>query len=480
MNPIYFLFLILAYLILLTLVSYFTTKGKKVTNLDYFKSNNQANWVLVSIGMVGASLSGITFISVPGWVSVSQFSYFQMVLGYIAGYFVVWKVLIPLYYRYNVTSIYNYLGDRFGKSSYKIGASFFLLSRLIGASLRIYIVVFMLYNLFFKDIGVPFPVVVIILILFIWIYTHRGGIKTIIWTDFIQTFFMLAALFSILIYLYYYLDIPSRGGLFDYFSNHSHSQIFFWDWKNSNFFFKQFLGGMFITIVMTGLDQDMMQKNLACKNKEESQKNIKWFTIMLVLVNFVFLFLGLFLFDFSQENGIVVGKTDLLFQTVATYPIIPKVISMFFVIGLIAAAFSSADSALTALNTSFCIDILNFKKHSVKKQERIRKTNHVLISCLILGIVILGKYFITEQVIKELFTLAGYTYGPLLGLFAFGIVSPQKIIDKYTPFLCIASPIITWSISKILLHHLGYIVGFELILLNGFITFGSLYLIRKK
>lgn len=479
MQPIYILLLIASYFGVLLFISFLTNKGG--SNSDFFKAGKQSPWYVVAFGMIGASLSGVTFISVPGWVEASKFSYFQVVLGYTLGYAVIGTVLLPLYYKLNLTSIYTYLGGRFGKYSYKTGASFFLLSRVVGASFRLYLVAIVLQELVFNGLGVPFWITVTITILLIWLYTFRSGIKTIVWTDTLQTLFMLIAV-GVAIY-YISKDLGLTGAsLFNFVAESDLSQMFFFDdWKSGDHFVKQFLSGAFIAIVMTGLDQDMMQKNLTCRNLEDAQKNMFWFTIVLTIVNLVFLLLGLLLTVFAQENGID-AQRDQLFPTIATDAGLGIGMAAFFILGLIAAAYSSADSALTSLTTSFSIDILNIeKKYTEPQQIQIRKRIHISISLLLILVIILFKYVIADaSVIAKLFTFAGYTYGPLLGLYAFGMFTKWQVKDTIVPLIAIVTPIIGGFISYYSMLWFGFEFGFFVLILNGFLTFLGLVLIRTQ
>ncbi|MGB0892754.1 MAG: sodium:solute symporter, partial [Flavobacteriaceae bacterium] len=432
----------------------------------------------VAFGMIGASLSGVTFISVPGWVEAQSMSYMQMVLGYIVGYAVIGLVLLPLYYRLNLTSIYTYLQDRFGEYSYKTGASFFLLSRTIGAAFRLFLVANVLQLLLFDAYGIPFWVTVTITILLIWLYTFKGGIKTIVWTDTLQTLFMLIA---VGVCIYAISDELQISNLFTYVADSELSKTFFFDdWKTGNYFWKRFFAGAFIAVVMTGLDQDMMQKNLTCRNLKDAQKNMFWFTIVLVIVNFFFLALGILLTDYAQKNGIDAHK-DLLFPTIAGKGSLGLAAALFFLLGLIAAAYSSADSALTSLTTSFSIDILEIDKKKEKtEQEKIRKKIHVLFSFVLIAVILIFKYFIADaSVIAKIFTFAGYTYGPLLGLYAFGLFTKLKVKDKAVPIICIASPIIAYGINEFTKSKFGFDFEFFILVLNGFITFVGLYLFKR-
>ena len=477
MQPIHIILLIVAYFSVLIFISYLT--GKSADNKTFFKANNSSPWYLVAFGMVGASLSGVTFISVPGWVEAQSMSYMQMVLGYIVGYAVIGLVLLPLYYRLNLTSIYTYLQNRFGDYSYKTGASFFLLSRTIGASFRLFLVANVLQLLLFDTYGVPFWVTVTITIALIWLYTFKGGMKTIVWTDTLQTLFMLIAVGVCIYTISSELEITN---IFSYVADSKLSKTFFFEDINAgNYFWKQFLAGAFVSIVMTGLDQDMMQKNLTCRNLKDAQKNMFWFTIVLVIVNFFFLALGILLTDYAQKNGIDAHK-DELFPILATKGALGLTTAIFFLLGLIAAAYSSADSALTALTTSFSIDILEIdKKKSETDQEKIRKKIHILFSFILIGTILIFKYFIADaSVIAKIFTFANYTYGPLLGLYAFGLFTKLKVKDKAVPFICIASPFLTFVVSTLCLNYFNFDFGFALLILNGFITFIGLSLFKLK
>ena len=472
------LLLIAAYFGVLILISYFT--GRKSGNDAFFKGNKQSPWYVVAFGMIGASLSGVTFISVPGWIEASQFSYMQVVLGYIVGYLVIGTVLLPLYYKLNLTSIYTYLEERFGNYSYKTGASFFLISRVIGASFRLFLVANVLQIVLFDELGVEFWQTVTITVLLIWLYTFKSGIKTIVWTDTLQTLFMLIAVGVAIYFVSDELGLNGSNVLTFVLDSDLSKTFFFDDFKSGNYFWKQFISGAFIAIVMTGLDQDMMQKNLTCKTLKDAQKNMFWFTLVLTIVNFVFLSLGLLLTVYAQKNGIDAHKDDL-------FPILAKNhlsvgVFAFFLLGLIAAAYSSADSALTSLTTSFSIDILDIeKKHTPQEQVKIRKRIHVAISFILILVIVAFKYIIKDaSVIAKLFVFAGYTYGPLLGLYAFGLFTKWQIKDKIVPIIAILSPILSYIISVNSLKWFGFEFGFFILILNGLITFLGLLIIRTK
>ncbi|MFD1095394.1 sodium:solute symporter [Salegentibacter chungangensis] len=479
MQPYQILLLIAGYFGVLILISYLTSRGG--SNAEFFQANRQSPWYLVAFGMIGASLSGITFISIPGTVEFSGFSYFQVVLGYTVGYAVISLVLMPLYYRLNLTSIYTYLDTRFGNFSYKTGASFFLLSRIVGSSFRLFLVANVLQLIVFDAMGVPFWVTVSITILLIWLYTFRSGINTIVWTDTLQTLFMLLALGITIVFISQDLGI-SGGNFFNYLGDSELSKMFYFeDWKSRDFFFKQFISGAFIAIVMTGLDQDMMQKNLTCRNLKDAQKNIFWFTIVLTIVNFAFLALGLLLTDYAEINGITEQRDD-LFPAIATNGELGFSVAILFILGLIAAAYSSADSALTSLTTSFSIDIMEIEKnHSEENQVKIRKMIHIGISLLLIAVMMIFKYAIADKsVINKLFEFAGYTYGPLLGLYTYGLFTNWQVKDKLVPVIALLSPVLSYIISINSLAWFGFEFGFFILILNGLLTFSGLILIRRK
>ena len=480
MSPLAIVGIILGYFILLVAISYFTSKG--ADNESFFTGNKNSKWYLVAFGMVGASLSGVTFVSVPGWVQNSQFSYMQMVFGYLVGYFIVANVLMPLYYRLNLTSIYTYLEQRFGFWSYKTGAFYFLLSRIIGASFRLFLVASVFQIAVFDSWGVPFWVTVAITILLIWIYTFKGGIKTIVWTDTLQTFFMLSAVGITIVVIGLQLD----WSFVDMISQVNHSEysklFFFENWNDKQYFFKSFLSGVFITIVMTGLDQDMMQKNLSCKNIKEAKWNMYAMSVVLVVVTFVFLFLGALLFLYANQKGIEIpSRTDELFPMLATGGYLGYTVAVCFILGLIAAAYSSADSALTALTTSFCVDILEVKKKALNQQTQLRQRTHIGMSVVLFLVILLFELINDDSVVDALFKAASYTYGPLLGLFAFGLFTKYNVVDRFVPLICLLSPIFCYILNLNSEAWLGgYQFGYDLLIVNGGLTFLGLFLIRKR
>ncbi len=484
MKPIYILSLIAIYFGVLLLIAYFT--GKNDNNDTFFKANKKSPWYIVAFGMVGASLSGVTFISIPGWVQSSQFSYMQIVFGYMIGYLVIAYVLIPIYYNMQVTSIYEFLKHRFGPTSHKTGAFFFFVSRVLGSAFRLFLVATVLQYFIFDAWNVPFEITVILSIFLIWIYTFKGGIKTIVWTDTLQTTFMLFALFATIIIILNRLDL-SVSELFASAEFRNYGKIFFFDdFNNSKHFIKSFFGGMFIAIAMTGLDQDMMQKNLTCKNTKEAQWNVISLGFVLILVNFVFLVLGALLFIYAEKFGIATPmvdgsiKTDLLFPEIALKGDLGIYIGIFFILGLIAAAYSSADSALTALTTSFCVDFLDIENREKSKQTAIRKNTHIGVSIVLILVIIIFRYVLKENVISSVLQVASYTYGPLLGLFAFGIFTKIPIKDKLVWIVAILSVIITYFLNDYSTQILnGYIFGYELLIVNGLITFIGLLIIKS-
>ncbi len=483
MTPTSILILIVAYFSVLILISYFT--GKDDSNDVFFKAKRQSPWYIVAFGMIGASLSGVTFISVPGMIGGQQFAYMQGVFGFFIGYVFIALVLIPLYYKLNVTSIYQYLEQRFGTISYKTGAFFFLLSRVTGASFRLFLVALAMQYIVFEELGVPFWLTVVISILLIWLYTNRGGIKTIVWTDTLQTLAMLVSV-GVAIYL---INEKLDWSYFEFLNSsefNSKGQIFFFDDPNAKtYFWKYFIGGIFIAIAMTGLDQDMMQKNLTCKNQEEAKKNIFSMATLLIFVNFVFLSLGALLFIYAEKFNISIpvldGKTrtDLLFPEIAMNQNLGSALAVTFIIGLIAAAYSSADSALTSLTTSFSIDFLNIENKPEKDQKPLRKKVHIGVSILLVIVVIIFN-MLEGNVVNNLFKFATFTYGPLLGLFAFGILTKYQIKDNYAWIVALASILITFGITSLPETIIGaYKFHWEILPLNGLLTFIGLLCIKK-
>ena len=474
------------YTMLLFLVTWLTSR--KASNDTYFRGNRKSPWYVVAYGMIGASLSGVTFMSVPGGVYTGQFTYLPLVLGYILGYLAIAYVLLPLYYKLNLTSIYSYLGERIGNVSERTGSLFFIISRLLGSALRMYLVVFVLYEFMFKNWNIPFWVPALVFIIIILIYTFRGGIKTVIWTDTLQTTFLLLAAVITLVFILKDLDI-SFVGLMSQLTDSGTTRVFDTDWHSNKFYLKQILSGAFITITMTGLDQDMMQKNLTCKTLKDAQKNMITFSISLVAVNLLFLFLGGALVYYAQQTGFAlplnetgVVVNDKIFPSVAFS--LSTFTSVVFVVGLVAAGYSSADGTLTALTTTFYHDFIHLDKsqrYTEQQKVRFRKLIHVSFAILYLLVIIAFKPFHNQSLIDTIFDVAGYTYGPLLGLYAFGLFTRYKVKDKYVPVVAILSPVICYILKLNSQEWLwGYRFGFEIILLNGLLTCLGLFIIRKR
>lgn len=479
MSPVFIICFIFLYFSILFTISWYTSRN--ATSETYYLGNKKSPWFLVAFGLIGDSLSGVTFISIPGAVSKDQFSYMQLVLGYLLGYFVIARVLLPLYYRLKLTSIYSYLGQRLGQSSEKTGSFFFLISRLIGAAFRLYISAAVLQIFIFNQWGISFALTSTIVILLILLYTYRGGIKTLVWTDSVQSIFLLLGVIFSIVAIANTLDL----GFIDIFTtvkDSQYSQIFFWDWQEKNFFFKQFFSGVFIAIVMTGLDQNMMQKNLSIKSLPDAQKNIYWFSFILIFVNLFFVALGALLYTYANAKGIAIPvKTDELFPLLALNHL-GSFAAVVFILGITAATFSSADSVLTTLTTSFCIDFLHMK--SDKESPREKKTRHfvhIMFAVILLLIIIVFREINNDAVINTVFRVAGYTYGPLLGLFAFGLYTKYSVRDKYVPYVCIIAPILSYllDVNSVKIFN-GYKFGFEILLVNGLITFIGLLLLRKE
>jgi len=480
MQPLAILTLILGYFGLLILISRLVSKKEDDNNDAFFSANKNSPWFLVAFGMIGSSLSGVTFISVPGKVEASQFVYFQIVLGYIIGYLVIGTVLLPLYYRMNLTSIYTYLGDRFGKSSYKTGAWFFIISRTVGSNLRLMLVADVLQTLVFDKLNIPYWVTVSITILLIWVYTFRSGIKTIIWTDTLQTLFMLISVGVCIVTVSQDLGL-NTSNIAGFIADSDFSKTFFFeDFSSPQYFWKQFLSGAFIAIVMTGLDQDMMQKNLTCRSLKDAQKNMFWFTIVLTFVNFLFLVLGLLFTEYALKYNIDAHK-DSLFPILAN-EYLGVSVAFFFILGLIAAAYSSADSALTSLTTSFSIDILEIqKKYDNAKQIAIRKKVHLLFVFVSIFVILGFKFFVKDaSIIDKVLKFAGFTYGPLLGLYSFGLFTKWNVKDKLVPIVAVAAVTLSILLNLYSKTWFGFEFGFEILIVNGLLTFIGLILIRSK
>lgn len=494
---------VIAYFALLLLVAYFTSK--KSDNESFFIGNRNSNWMLVAFGMIGTSLSGVTFVSVPGTVGASGFQYFQVVIGYFIGYFAVAYILLPLYYRLQLTSIYSYLQERIGMTAYKTGALFFIISRTLGATARLYLVVNILQLFILNNMGIPFGVTAFVILLLILLYTFEGGVKTIVYTDTLQTTFMLLGLIVCIVAILSSIDL-NVGQSFTEMQEAGYTKVFNTDVLSSGFFLKQIIGGAFITIAMTGLDQEMMQKNISVKKLGDSQKNMMTFSTIILFVNFLFLFLGGCLYLFATKNGLDI-KGDDLFPAIALHGYLSVAVSVLFIIGLISALFPSADGALTALTSSFCIDILGLKRNEKLTEagrKKTRLTVHLAFALLFFLCTMIFKWIDDKSIIDVILKVAGYTYGPLLGLFSFGILSKRIVNDRWVLPLCLLAPFLTllldlvnnaeWFIKKLTLkgalaEHLsslsatifnGYKIGIELLIINGLITFLLLFVISKK
>lgn len=489
MSPVVLFSFVIAYFILLLVVAYYTSRNSN--NETFFIGNKSSNWMLVAFGMIGTSLSGVTFVSVPGTVATAGFAYFQVVIGYLIGYFIIAFVLLPLYYRLNLTSIYNYLDQRFGPTSHKTGALFFIISRTLGATARLYLVINVLQLFILNRMGIPFWLTTLIILAMILLYTFKGGVKTIVWTDTLQTTFMLLGLVVCVVYIMGNLHL-SFGETMRSLTSRGYTKIFNFDISSSGFLLKQILGGAAITVAMTGLDQEMMQKNISVRRLGDSQKNMMTFSFIIVFVNFLFLLLGGLLYLFAAEKGIDI-KGDDLFPTIALN-FLPSFVSIIFIIGLISALFPSADGAITALTSSFCIDILGLNKQEIAegtdlldpvsddwKKIRIRKTVHIGMAVLFMICVLVFKWIDNKSIINVILKVAGYTYGPLLGLFAFGILTRRKLVEELVPVVCLLAPVICFFIDKYQSGLLGnFQIGIELLLLNGILTFIGLLMITKK
>jgi len=477
MNSTVALTILIAYFGMLIIVSYYTSRGADTNT--FFTANRQSPWYLVAFAMIGTSLSGVTFISVPGAVGTKGFSYFQVVLGYMIGYYVIGAVLMPLYYRMNLISIYGYLEKRFGFWSYKTGAGFFVLARTVGSAVRLYVAAGVLQLAIFGPLGIPFEVSVAITILLIWLYTFKGGVKTIIVTDTLQTTFLITAVVLTIILIARELNY-SFSEMSTAIGDSPYSQIFYWDANDPKNFIKQFLSGIFIAIVMTGLDQDLMQKNLTCKNIGEAQKNMFWFTITLTIVNFLFLSLGALLYLYANAKGIAIpAKTDNLYPMLALNHF-GVVVGITFLLGITAATYASSDSALTALTTSFCVDFMNVEKRPETERARIKHYVHIGFSVLFWIVIVIFNRLNSSDVITAVFDLAGYTYGPLLGLYAFGLFSKRPVTDRFVPWICLVSPVLTYIVNvNSVAWFNGYQFGFERLILNGLFTYIGLWAVSR-
>ena len=469
------------YTLLLFAVMWLTGRRGAKGNEAFFRAGRRSPWYVVAYGMIGASLSGVTFMSVPGGVYSGAWTYMPLVFGYVLGYAVIALLLLPLYYRLNLTSIYTYLEQRFGVRSEKTGALFFILSRLLGSALRMYLVVFVLYEFVFRAWGIPFWVPAVVFIAIILLYTFRGGIKTVVWTDTLQTTFLLAAAVATVVAILNNLDM-SIGELMRVSSEKGYTRMFDTDPTAPKFWVKQVLAGMFITITMTGLDQDMMQKNLTCKSLRDAQKNVMTSSLLFIVVNILFLSLGAALLAYSAETGFALPVNEA--GAVVPDKIFPSVAFSFsgftavvFVLGMVAAGYSSADGTLTALTTTFCYDFLGFGKNDAKGSDvKVRRWVHVAFALLYLLVIVAFRPFHRQSLIDTVFDVAGFTYGPLLGLYAFGLFTKRQARDRWVPVIAVLSPVVCYVLKLYAPVWLGYRFGFEILLVNGLITFGLLWL----
>ena len=448
--------------------------ARRSDNDTFFRANRRSPWYMVAFGMVGASISGVTFVSVPGMVAATDMTYLQTCMGFIVGYFVVAYVLLPIYYRYDLTTIYSYLCLRLGRRSYLSGASFFLLSKMTGAAARFYVVCIILQRFVFDGMGIPFAVTVPLMVALIWLYTRRGGVKTLVWTDSFQTLCMFAALILIIVHVMGALDMDVPTAVHAVAAN-AHSKVFvFDDWLSRQNFFKQFLSGVFIVVVMTGLDQDMMQKNLTCKTLHEAQKDMCSYGFAFLPANLLFLSLGILLTLLAGQMGVSATGDDLL-PAFAASGLLGTTVVVLFTIGIVAASFSSADSALTALTTSFCVDLCGRSA-----DERLRRRAHVGIAVVFMVFILLFRIFNNTSLIDAIYVMCSYTYGPLLGMFAFALLTRRAVADRWVPYIAVASPVICWVIESLTTALTTYRFGYELLMLNGALTFAGLWAVSRR
>ena len=476
-------------MILVTIICYFAallliariTGHKGGSNAAFFKGENKSPWYVVSFGMIGASISGVTFVSVPGMVRSMDMTYMQTVFGFFFGYLVVAHVLLPMYYRLNLTSIYSYLGTRIGVQTYRTGAFFFLLSRMLGTAAKLYLVCLILHTYVFGHMGIPFWAIAAGSVALVWVYTHKSGIKTIVWTDTLQTFCLIAALISIIYFTIQKLD-TGDGGIMTMIGNSPHSRVFvFDDWMSRQNFFKQFLSGIFIVIVMTGLDQDMMQKNLSCKNLREAQKNMYCYGFSFIPLNLLFLCLGILLLTLAGQMNLALPEVnDDILPLFATQGYLGQTVLVLFTIGIIAAAFSNSDSALTAMTTSVCVDLLRTDKNVEEVALRRRGKVHITLSVMLVFFICLVETLNSKSVIDAIYIIASYTYGPLLGMFAFGLFTRRRTRDRWVPFIAVASPMLCYALDRFAMQSYGYKFGYELLMLNGMLTFAGMYALSSK
>lgn len=478
MNPLLVFIVVACYFMVLLVIAWFTSR--KANTDTFFIANRRSPWYLVAFAMIGATISGVTFISVPGEVRNSSFAYLQFVLGNLVGYWLVAGFLLPVYYRLNLISIYTYLEKRFGYYSHKTGSFFFILSKLVGAAFRLYLAAGVLQLAFFDAFNIPFTVTVIVSILLIWVYTNKGGIKTIIWTDSLQTLFLVGAVVFTIVIIARSLNW-NFATMTGEIAGSPLSDIFTWDWRSGDNFFKQFFAGIFMTLVIVGMDQDSMQKNLTCKSLQEARKNMLVFSFAFVITVFLFLCLGALLYLYAGRQGLQLpANSDDVYPWIAFHKLGIGV-GIAFLVGVIAAAYSSADSALTSLTTTLSIDFFQAENYPEEKRMKIKKYAHIAFSCLLALIILLFRVLNDKSVVQAVFTAAGYTYGPILGLFLFGLLTKRKITDRYVPLIAVAAPSLSWLISAHSEQLLGgYRFGFEILILNGVLMMTGLLTISKK
>lgn len=471
---------VICYFGLLLLISSLTSR-KGSTNAAFFKAEGNSPWYIVAFGMVGASISGVTFVSVPGMVRSMDMTYMQTVFGFFFGYIIVAHVLLPLYYKLHLTSIYTYLGVRLGVKSYRTGSLFFLLSRMLGTAAKLYLVCLILFHYVFADLNIPFWVIASGSVILVWLYTQKSGLKTIVWTDALQTLCLVLALVFIIVAISGQLQL-SFGEMIDVIASNEHARIFvFDDWMSRQNFFKQFVSGIFIVIVMTGLDQDMMQKNLTCRNLKDAQKNMYSYGFAFIPLNFLFLCLGILLLVFAERMQIALpAMNDDILPMLANGGHLGQIVLALFSIGIIAAAFSNADSALTAMTTSFCIDLLGTHEMTEERARQVRRKVHLGMSLVLVFFICFFRIVNNNSLIDAIYVIASYTYGPLLGMFAFGLFTRRSTRDKYVPYIALTSPVVCYLIDCLASRYFGYRFGYELLMLNGLFTFGGLYAFSQK
>lgn len=477
MAPWIIILTIVGYFIVLFGVSYYASRGSD--NATFFTGNRRTSWPIVAFATIGAAISGVTFISVPGMVAAKGYSYLQMSIGFIVGYAAIAYLLVPLFYKRNLVSIYGYLGERFGAATYSAGAWFFFISKMLGAAVRFYVVCIVLYELVCRPTGIPFWLNVAVTIAIVWLYTFRGGVKSVIWTDLLKSFCLITSVALCIVFIAENLGF-SFSSMLTAISEHPSSRVFYFDNPSEGtYFWKQFLAGIFMVIAMTGLDQDMMQRNLACRDSKQSQKNMMVSSVMQFFVIVLFLVLGtLLLIYIEREPSLQMpDKSDEIFGLVASHPTMPVIVGILFILGLVSAAYSAAGSALTSLTTSFTVDILKGNRMDDKRLSRVRSRVHVAMS-IVMGLVIIAFYLISEEdAISAVYTLASYTYGPILGLFLFGITNRKKVRDRLVPIVCILSPLLSWLAKEWLLRQFGYQMSFELLIFNAALTYIGLCLL---